>query len=157
MAEPITQRSALATLLMRRFGSTLEDLRKTVAAAAAPAPLDDAECAEILTFVLREAASRRPVAAVFLPQFDYLAGRMSRIAPASAREAAVLARAAEQAGVPFLVLQEGLAEQYQAAGQPGHGFSNKRIGTGHLNPAGHRAVAHDVAGFLRPVLPQRED
>lgn len=157
VVEPLIQRSALATHLMRRFGPLLDRWRGAALSDASPAALDDTGCAEVVAFILREAASHRPVAAMFLPQLDYLADRRSRVAPASAQEAAVLAHAAEQAGVPFLLLHEGLKRQYQDSGQPGHGFPNNRVGTGHLNPAGHMAVAHDVAGFLRPMLPRHLD
>lgn len=146
--EPLLQRSALATLLMRRFGPTLARWSGGPAPDARPAEMGEDEVAEVIAFVLRDAAARRPVVAVFLPQREYGAGRWSRMDAPSARDAGVMARAAAEAGVPFHVAEAALARDYEASGQPGHGFHNRRVGTGHLNPAGHEAVARELAGFL---------
>lgn len=146
--EPIVQRSALATLLMRRFRATFTRLAGGGSPAEPAAPMTEDEVAEIIAFVLRQEATQRSVAAAFLPQLEYGAGRRSRMDAPSARDAAVVARAAERAGVPFHLAEDDLARGYEASGQPGHGFHNLRIGSGHLNPAGHEAVARGLAGFL---------
>ena len=146
--EFIVQRSALGTLFMRRFGATFTRLLGGGSPAEPVAPMNEDEAAEIIAFVLRKEAAQWPVAAVFVPQREYGAGRRSRMDAPSARDAAVVARAADLAGVPLHLAEDDLARDYEASGQPGHGFNNLRVGSGHLNPAGHEALARGLAGFL---------
>jgi hypothetical protein len=145
--EPLIQRSALATHMMRRFGPMLARWGGEEAAPPAREP-SDAEVVEIIAFVLREAAARRVVAAMFVPQIEYRAGRQAGMDAGSARDAGIVARAADRAGVPLHVAEGALTQAYAASGQPGHGFANRRVGEGHLNAAGHEAVARGLAAFL---------
>lgn len=155
--EPFIQRSALATVLMRRFGATFTRFAGGGGAAEPVTLMSEDEVAEIIAFVLGEAAVQRPVAAMFLPQREYKADRHSRMDALSARDATVVARAAELAGVLLHIAEDDLARDYEASGQPGQGFANLRIGSGHLNPAGHEAVARGLAGFLpRAFTPAAE-
>jgi hypothetical protein len=152
--EPILQNCALATVVMRRIG-------RMIAHETGPLPFlfsrslpdrKSADFVEILTFILNEAAARGPVMVMFLPQLEYKGDRRSYLATPSVEEASLFRRAAAQAGVPFFIPDQELQRQFAVTGQPGHGFANMRIGSGHLNALGHSAVAQGLAGFLARTL-----
>jgi hypothetical protein len=151
--EPLLQSSALATLLMRRIKPTLEQVGVLSREFANGPKHDIRSCGEVMSFILAGAKAEGPVVAMFLPQIDYLPARRSRMTRISSEESKFFQAAAAQAGVPFFIADEALMKQYEETGQPGHGFGNARMGVGHLNAYGHRAVAMGFASFLGQVLP----
>jgi hypothetical protein len=156
VVEPVLQTSALATHLMRRAGPILTRLQNSLTwtAGAGNPHKTEGELLEVLGFILKEAAARGPVAAVFLPQLAYLPSRQARIANDSVVDLNLFRSAAAYAGVPLVVPDRALGEEYARTGQPGHGFRNLRIGSGHLNAEGHRAVASTLAAFIDRPAPR---
>lgn len=153
--EPVLHRSALATLIMRRVGrmSTQWSGLMTNSSAELPTQRENPELAEVLAFVLTKAAARGPMMAIFLPQLEYKGYRQSQLSGAAAEETSLFRQAAAKAGIPFFAPDQELREQFLISGNPGHGFPNMRIGTGHLNRMGHAAVAQSLARHLSQAFP----
>lgn len=169
LAEPLIARSALATHLMRRAKSTVEELLALVSALrsgaeepvggapvadAAPVDVPAAHRSEELAVTERLAwilgalrDTGTPVLLLVLPEVDYRPrGEASDAAPETT---AWFAAAAHAAGVPVVSAGPQLIARYGATGVPGHGFADLQIGVGHLNPSGHQAVADALAAWLR--------
>lgn len=157
--EPVLQRCALATLIMRRVGrmGTQWSGLMPNSSAESPTQRERPELAEILAFILTKAAARGPVMAMFLPQLQYKGHRQSQLSGASAEEVTLFRQAAAQAGIPFFAPDQDLRQQFLISGNPGHGFPNMRIGTGHLNRMGHAAVAQSLAGHLSQAFPAAKE
>jgi hypothetical protein len=152
--EPVLQHSALATFAARRLGRCLEGWseRLRLRALERSQPQDESEATAILAFLLKGASSEGPIAVTFLPDIDYSAQRRSRVAARSLKEEAVVTRASEQSGISIYNVDGDLIRQYADTGQPGHGFANSRMGTGHMNPRGHAYVARALAEMI-PAIP----
>jgi lysophospholipase L1-like esterase len=172
LAEPLISRSALATHLMRRAKSTVEELLALVSAlrSGAEEPVEGAAGAvaadaadagalgayrsealavtERLAWVLGAMRDRgTPVLLLVLPEIDYQPRGVA--ADAAPDTTAWFAAAARAAGVPVVSAAPQLISRYAATGVPGHGFADLQIGVGHLNPSGHEAVADALAAWLR--------
>lgn len=157
---PLIQRSALATYLIRRLKPVVNDLirfysRKSLVLGQKPAlafarpenaPRDPVK---ILAHILEKLSERSPVVAMHIPALTYLHGRRAEISEESLKEELIFRQASELAGVPFLQTATYLSAVYAETGQPPHGFANYQIAHGHLNEAGHRAVAMALTDFLR--------
>ena len=155
---PILDNSALATYLMRRLKpvilESVAEFKRVFGPAEAEArlmaPPDDKagrfEAADRLAFILRRMRAAGPVLVVYVPFLEYGPHRHAEAVAAWETEAYTLA--AKRAGVPLLDCGPALIDVYARTGQPPHGFPNKRVGVGHLNAAGHAAVAETIAGWL---------
>jgi hypothetical protein len=149
---PIITRSALATYLMRRFKPVVmgwraawRELKGAPDPQPATAPLDYRAAEERLSFVLRRLQTSAPVVVLDIPHIVYRAEGASLGAP---EEVAVFRRAARAAGVDYLDAGPALISAYARTRQPLHGFANLKIGSGHLNEAGHAVVADVVSRWL---------
>lgn len=87
---------------------------------------------------------------LYLPKLEYDG---PRVAPAFPEHARILREFAARHGSAFVDAGPALARAYQRTGQPLSGFANSRPGQGHLNAAGHAAVADTLAPHLRGRLP----
>ncbi len=151
---PLITRSALATHLMRRMKPVVMNvlaMDMLDGPATPPATLDleaaDARLVEVLRHLRRSA----PVLLLDVPQLRYLRGGETELGDPD--ESATYARAATLAGVDYLDAGPALRDAYAIGGQPGHGFDNLRIGTGHLNERGHAAVAAALTAWFAERWP----
>ncbi len=150
---PLLAHSALATHLMRRLKPLVAGLLADDPGPAPVGPRDLRPAFEAMRIVMRQVvAVGRPVVVLFVPGMDYLASGETRINDAAA-DALVRAAVREvelETGKPIPWLDAGgaLADLYRRTGKPGHGFHNLRVGTGHLNAAGHDAVARVLVDWL---------
>ena len=149
---PMLERSALMTWMMPRTKPVImgwvSRWRGESTADAPPAEDPNAwiEASERLAFVLKTLNSRVPTTVVDLPHLRFLPGRKVSFVAEAERQA--YRAAAAKAGVPYIDTYEALKAAYEDSGQPGYGFSNLTIGHGHLNEAGHSAVAKAIAAHL---------
>ena len=151
---PLLSRSALATLMMRRLKPIVLDWVSFVRGGDSDADesgseVDGAEveCGLRLAWVLNELKKTAPVVLLDIPHLRYQADR--KAVYASAQERRAYREAARLAGVPVIDAGPDLQAAYRESGQPGHGFANHRIGEGHLNEAGHIAVAQAMTRYLK--------
>jgi len=171
VAEPLIERSALATYMMRRAkpllaqfvggsddtsppGRIFPYLRELTGLELVD-PADIAfenEVIDRLTFLLDEMAQVHPIVLVDIPLMAYGPDRVASVAVPD--EQRWYRTAAERAGVPYLDTGPAFVAEYASSGQPPHGFANHRIGIGHLNEVGHRAVADVVADWLERNGPE---
>jgi lysophospholipase L1-like esterase len=157
LAGPLIRTSALATYMMRRVKPLVLDalaLLPEQRAVPTPPSLDEQQLRvnviARLEWVLRDMQRAAPVVVVHVPELAYHPGRRAEVSTYD--DAAWFRAAAERAGVDFIDCGPDLVAAYARTGQPSHGFANYRIGVGHLNQQGHRAVARSIARWLQPRL-----
>ncbi len=159
--EPLLARSALATYLMRRYKQAILDwadaargLTGQPAVAASPAQAgaqhDLGDATARIAWVLRDLAAHARVVVVDIPELDYRPRRAA--VPAAPAVTGVYRRACEASGARYVDAGAELVAAYERTGHPGHGFHDVQLGFGHLNEAGHRAVARALAPALREAL-----
>ena len=145
MLDPILGRSALATYLMQRVKALLINKnRKNKAKDKAVTVITDADkqlIKEILVYLLASMNSKTPVAILYLPKMLYGVNRTAVEDQQSDEFERLLADAASIVGVPLLSTETRMKSSYHEYGQPGVGFPNNNILSGHLNRLGHQAVA----------------
>lgn len=113
------------------------------------APEQDDALHRALLFAVMELYANKASAAgvepviVFHSQFSIRAD--GAVAPrANADDLALFKEACAAAGVIFVDMTEPFLERYAQDYTLPHGFLNTEIGTGHLNPAGHRMMAEEL-------------
>jgi len=146
LLNPLLKNSALATHLLYRVkelqvrdnGANDETVKHENAATMQAAEKD---IPALLSFILRDMARQLPVAVLYIPAFDYGSGRVAVERDESVAVGRLLQELAGNAGIPYLSAGDILVNSYRLSGQPPVGFANNNILGGHLNKAGHRAVA----------------
>lgn len=174
LAMPVISRSALATFLSQRAMLLMRRAAETAPMASADAPptapetrpeaapraaahdasvpaADPADLAAV-TGLLDALSAQGPVALLWIPVLDY-SRKPAPEAAYSAKVRVVFAEAAARLGLPFADAGPALAAAFAATGQPPTGFANSTPGEGHLNAAGHRAVATVLARLVAEAAP----
>lgn len=125
----------------------------SAASAAAPStsatapPASQADAA-LIDWVVSELAAAYPrLVILYLPEGDYLKATPGHTPVAQALEAA-----ARREGVELVDVTGPFADMFESARVAPTGFANSRIGSGHLNASGHRAVAEELTPALERVL-----
>lgn len=95
------------------------------------------------------AAEGAPVLVLQLPRLEHFDGPCHPSWPAST---AAYAEAAARAGVAFFDATDPLCEVVARTGQPVLGFHNGQVGEGHVNAAGHEALAQALEPRVRAML-----
>ncbi|NOY61808.1 MAG: hypothetical protein GXP10_01420 [Gammaproteobacteria bacterium] len=161
--EPLLQRSALITHLMRRIKPIVTDARDdlkallnsseppSIAVNMANKPCKNCietseQAKELMGFVLAQIAKIRPLLVISIPDITYTAGRKAELLNGKQRAHRQLAL---DAGASYVEVSTPLMAVYTTTGQPANGFNNSQKAQGHLNPAGHQAVAQAVAHWLQ--------
>ncbi|HEY6577801.1 MAG TPA: hypothetical protein VIY09_00635 [Rhizomicrobium sp.] len=150
--------SALLTYLVRRFEAPARAELPRIArwlpafaAAKASARSADSYSAEdfepLLVCIFRRIALRYRLIVVAVPDMEFAPGGRSAVNDKGAFAERV-GRAAATAGATFFDAAPVLAADYARTGQPPRGFEFNRPGSGHLNAAGHAAVAHGIERHL---------
>lgn len=151
--DPILSRSALATFLMYRLKALLAlDLPRTEKKIVPTSePTERKRVTELLVHVFRDINKRTPLVVLYLDRIDYGANSKAVIdtSKASFQEfKQIITNAANEVEIPFIATGDYLIKQYAKHGQPGHGFSNKKPRSGHLNDLGHQATAQALVDLL---------
>jgi len=159
--EPLLRQSALLTLLSRRINALYRS-HHTKEGDASPRPNSstkvdlDKNRIEAIAFALRQMQINKPVTVVYIPYIDYGRNRIASVEASSALGARLICEAAKEVGMTAHVLDSMFINAYFQDGQPGHGFANVQIGSGHLNLRGHRIAAKAISDIIATEIPKSD-
>ena len=158
LAGVISRSSGLLTYVVRRFEAPVRaglpriaDWVPRFASARASAPSADSYTAgdfgALLTFVFGRIASKYPLLVVTVPNLTFEPGGKTVVSDGGAFER-ITRSAAAGAGADLVDAAPILTAAYAKSGQPPRGFDFNQPGIGHLNQAGHLALAQEIERHL---------
>lgn len=106
------------------------------------------EVKEIIRYLLRSMEKATDLEILYVPSYDYLAGRTTEETNTSIKTREIIQPIAEGMKIPFQSVN-GFNEIYKTRGRPPVGFSNKNIISGHLNHFGHEKVAENIVALYQ--------
>lgn len=150
MLDPLLSKSALATYLVYRLNALRVNGHNAGPAMeeAKPSGLDEEHVHQLLVYLLGSMNMKVPVAILYIQRLEYGTDRVSTADKRSGQFERLVRDAAHKAGILFVSTESYMKASYRKYGQPGVGFANNNILSGHLNGLGHRATAQALIDLV---------
>jgi hypothetical protein len=172
--EFVVHHSALAVQLIRQFKPIILDAQQAIlrfkrqtellspahaadaaSTSAATSGADDAARARRLGILIQQLQKIAPVDLIFVHQLEYKSSRSAVPGPTPMKAERAVRGIVEPLGVSMVNTAPYLIDRYRATGEPPFGFPNSQIGSGHLNPVGHQAIAAALCDLLNQAAAER--